>query len=660
MKIKNLQKVMCLSTISLSLGACTSYLESKKAHSLIEQGNVQGVTSLQDLAQKQPEKFRYDYLKQRDKTKQKLLQHAQEQRLAGHLEEATTIYNNILSYDPQSAEALRGLLLIEQSKKESLVLNSAKEAIAQGKSDQADEILAPLIRTNPSNTEARALRQSLSQNQGNLPFDPQLNATLRKPISLAFVDVDVRSLFDFLSQTSGLNFIFDRDVKSDLKTTVFARDTSIEDALKLILKTSQLKMKILNDMTLLIYSDNDDKRRQYDELIVRNFYLKNIEPKKMQEMIKALITPKFMYIDEKLKILVVRDNAEVMSVVEKLVESYDLVEPEVLLEVEVLEVNSNDMLNLGVKYPEQVSLGLTDAATVMTVNQLKKLNSNSYPLFFPDPLAILNLKQTSGKTRTLANPRIRVVNQNKAKFLIGDKIPVITTTFNQNSSTSTESISYLDVGVSLTVEPVIHINDDVSIAIDMEVSNKGEEIKSRTGLLAYQIGTRNVSTTLRLHNGETQVLAGLIKNDQSDSASHLPGLGKLPILGKLFSDETNRKSHSEIVLLITPRIIRNMTPPTLDNNVFSSGTNDSVSTRPLRLTPSADYSLTRSQIVNNSNSAIVTPMPVNTIPLNSNFTPPEHSLNSSRDQPLSSQTSDSLDPSQLASPIQQVSPPGTP
>ncbi|WP_228129588.1 hypothetical protein [Acinetobacter dispersus] len=660
MKRSNLQKVVCLSTLSLSLGGCTSYWEGKKAHSLIEQGNVQGVTSLQDLAQKQPEKFRYDYLKQRDKTTQKLLQQAQEQRLAGHLEEATTIYNNILSYDPQSAEALRGLLLIEQNKKESYVLNSAKDAISQGKSDQAGEILEPLIRTNPSNTEARALRQSLSQNSRNLAFDPQLNASLRKPISLAFVDVDVRSLFDFLSQTSGLNFIFDREVKSDLKTTIFARDTSIEDALKLILKTSQLKMKVLNDMTLLIYSDNDDKRRQYDELIVRNFYLKNIEPKKMQEMIKALITPKFMYIDEKLKILVVRDNAEVMSVVEKLVESYDLVEPEVLLEVEVLEVSSNDMLNLGVKYPEQVTLGLNNTATGMTVNQLKKLNSNSYPLFFPDPLAILNLKQTSGKTRTLANPRIRVVNQNKAKFLIGDKIPVITTTFNQNSSTSTESISYLDVGVSLTVQPVIHINDDVSIAIDMEVSNKGEEIKSRTGLLAYQIGTRNVSTTLRLHNGETQVLAGLIKNDQSDSASHLPGLGKLPILGKLFSDETNRKSHSEIVLLITPRIIRNMTPPTLDNNVFSSGTNDSVSTKPLRLTPSADYSLTRSQIVNNANQAIVTPQPVNIIPLNSNPSLPDQSSNSPRNIPLNSQTSDSLDPSQLASPIQQVSPQGTP
>ena len=659
MKRNNLQKVVCLSTISLTLGGCTSYWESKKAHSLIEQGNVTGVNSLQSLAQKEPEKFRYDYLKQRDKTTQKLLQQAQEIRMAGRLEEAATIYNNILSYDPQSAEALRGLLLIEQSKKENVVLTSAKEAISQGKSDQAGYILEPLTRTNPSNTEAKQLRESLAVNQSALAFDPQLNENLKKPISLAFVDIEVRSLFDFLSQTSGLNFIFDREVKPDLRTTVFARNTSIEDALKLILKTSQLKMKVLNDMTLLIYSDNEEKRRQYDELIVRNFYLKNIDPKKMQEMIKTLITPKYMYVDEKLKILIVRDNAEVMGVVEKLVDSYDLIEPEVLLEVEVLEVSSDDMLNLGVKYPEQIKVGLTGATTGLTVNQLKNLTSNNYPLFFPDPLAILNLKQTSGKTNTLANPRIRVINHQKAKFLIGDRVPVITTTVNQTSSASTESISYLDVGLSLTVEPVIHIDDDVSIAIDMEVSNIAKEIKSTTGLLAYQIGTRNVSTTLRLHNGETQVLAGLIKNDQTNSASHLPGLGKLPVLGKLFSDNTNRKSHSEIVLLITPRIIRNMVPPILDNNVFSTGTVEVVTNRPLRLTPAGDYSLTRSQIVNNENQVSVIPLPPNTIPLNNQNTLPNSSLQNSRNIPLNSQSTNSVDPSSIVLPIQQV-PQGTP
>ncbi len=659
MKRKNLQKVVCLSTISLSLGGCTSYWESKKAHSLIDQGNVTGVNSLQSLAQKEPEKFRYDYLKQRDKTTQKLLQQAQEIRLAGRLDEAATIYNNILSYDPQSAEALRGLLLIEQTKKENIVLTSAKEAISQGKSDQADYILEPLTRTNPSNTEAKQLQESLVVNQNTLAFDPQLNENLKKPISLAFVDIEVRSLFDFLSQTSGLNFIFDREVKSDLRTTVFARNTSIEDALKLILKTSQLKMKVLNDMTLLIYSDNEEKRRQYDELIVRNFYLKNIDPKKMQEMVKTLITPKYMYVDEKLKILIVRDNAEVMGVVEKLVDSYDLIEPEVLLEVEVLEVSSDDMLNLGVKYPEQIKVGLTGAATGLTVNQLKNLTSNNYPLFFPDPLAILNLKQTSGKTNTLANPRIRVINHQKAKFLIGDRVPVITTTVNQTSSASTESISYLDVGLSLTVEPVIHINDDVSIAIDMEVSNIAKEIKSTTGLLAYQIGTRNVSTTLRLHNGETQVLAGLIKNDQTNSASHIPGLGKIPVLGKLFSDNTNRKSHSEIVLLITPRIVRNMVPPMLDNNVFITGTVEVVTNKPLRLTPTGDYSLTRSQIVNNENQVSVIPIPPNTVPLNNQNTLPNSSLHNSRNVPLNSQSTNSIDPSKIALPI-QAAPQGTP
>lgn len=643
--------LICTFVVSFELAGCSTYWESRKAHNLIREGKTEGVISLQGLAEKKPETFRYDYLKQRDETTQKLLKEAQNARVRDDLEVATKIYNDILTYDSQSAEALRGLLLLEQRKKEKSAVISAKEAISQNKTDYANEILESITRTNPTNIEAKILKSSIKPNQPSLLYEPQLSATLRKPVSLTFVDVDIRSLFDFLSQTSGVNFIFDREVKPDLRTTIFAKDTTIEDALKLILRTNQLKMKVLNDKTLLIYTDTEDKQRQYDDLVVRKFYLKNIEPKKMQEMIKSLITPKYIYIDDQLKLLIVRDNIDVMNVVEKLVDAYDLVEPEVLLEVEVLEVSSDDMLNLGIKYPDQIKLGLNNNVAGLTLNQLKNLSSNNYPVFFPDPLAILNLKQTNGKTNTLANPRIRVINQQKAKFLIGDKVPVITTTVNQTSSASTESINYLDVGLSLTVEPTIRIDDEVSIVINMEVSNIVKEIKSTTGLLAYQIGTRNVSTVLRLHNGETQVLAGLIKKDQTGSASHVPGLGKLPILGKLFSDETKHKSNSEIVLLITPHIIRNMNPPELNNNIFSSGTNNSVSNSPLRLTSSASYRLTNSTSVSgNLDDSISRISTVNNTNSDINLS----SINSGHNnggRVQSIQSADSISPSQLATPL---------
>jgi general secretion pathway protein D len=219
------------------------------------------------------------------------------------------------------------------------------------------------------------------------------------------------------------------------------------------------------------------------------------------------------------------------------------------------------------------------------------LNKNSFPLTFPDPIAVLNLRQTSGSTRTLANPRIRVLNHEKASVLIGDKVPVITSTVNQTSNAITESINYLDVGLKLEVEPEIHIDSDVTMRVALEVSNIVKEVRSSaTGLLAYQIGTRNANTVLRLHEGETQALAGLIKSESQASGSHVPGLGKIPLLGRLFSNDSDSSTRSEIVLLITPHLTRSLAMPSAYAQAFPSGTAEQVSTHSLRLTPAAQYS----------------------------------------------------------------------
>jgi general secretion pathway protein D len=201
------------------------------------------------------------------------------------------------------------------------------------------------------------------------------------------------------------------------------------------------------------------------------------------------------------------------------------------------------------------------------------------------------LRQISGSARTLANPRIRVLNREKASVLIGDKVPVITSTVNQTSNAITESINYLDVGLKLEVEPEIHVDNDVTMRVALEVSNIVKEVRSSsTGLLAYQIGTRSANTVLRLHEGETQALAGLIKNESQTSGTHVPGLGKIPVLGRLFSNDTDSSTRSEIVLLITPHLTRSLAVPDSYAQAFPGGTADQVSVRPLRLTPAAHYS----------------------------------------------------------------------
>ena len=188
-----------------------------------------------------------------------------------------------------------------------------------------------------------------------------------------------------------------------------------------------------------------------------------------------------------------------------------------------------------------------------------------------NPALILNLRKLDSETNLLANPHVRVRNREKAKVHVGERVPVITTTSTANVGVS-QSVNYLDVGLKLEVEPNIYLDDDVAIKVGLEVSNIIEQIKQTSGLLAYRLGTRNASTTLRLKDGETQILAGLIQNDERRSTNKVPGLSDLPIVGRLFSNRSDDNQKTEIVLLITPRVVRNIVRPSADMAEFASGT----------------------------------------------------------------------------------------
>ncbi len=548
------------------LSGCAAPPEEKRADQLLSDGDTDAaLVLLSQLAKSDPTGYRLKYLQVRDSHLRDLLQKARRSAAEGSSEStvaATENYRAMLRLDPHNETALAGLAALDR--------------------------------------EAQRQRQGIElERNRSLAADPVLSESLKKPVTLELRDVSIQMVLEILSRTSNINFVLDKDVKADIKTTIFAKNTSVEDALNLVLRTSQLSRKILNETTLLIYADSDEKKRRYEDLVMRTFYLKNADPKKMQEMVKTLIAPKSMYVDDRFKMMVVRDNLDVVAAVERLVASYDIADPEVLLEVEILEVNANGLLNAGIQYPDRLSVsvhGGAGTAGQLTVDELRNLNRNSFELFLPDPLLALNLKQTSSDAKTLANPRIRVTNRQKAKVLIGDKVPVITTTTNQTSNASMESVNYLDVGLKLEVTPEIHVNGEVTIAIDLEVSNVVKEIRSTTGLLAYQIGTRNASTVLRLRDGETQALAGLLKDEQNTNAAGIPGLGTLPGIGRLFSNQTHTGGRSEVVLLITPRIVRSMPTPPADVIEFPSGTADSPSVRPMRLTPAAQYSGSDAQL----------------------------------------------------------------
>src|SRR5207248_1101041 len=198
-------------------------------------------------------------------------------------------------------------------------------------------------------------------------------------------------------------------------------------------------------------------------------------------------------------------------------------------------------------------------------------HSNLVRLTVSDPLIALNLRQQVGRSNVLANPKIRAKNREKARIHIGDRVPVITTTAGATGFVS-ESVNYLDVGLKLEVEPQVFLEDDVGIKVGLEVSNVSNQVKTNSGTIAYQLGTRNATTTLRLKDGETQVLAGLINDEDRRTSNGVPGISDMGALGRLFSNNGDTVNKTEIVLLITPRVIRNIERPGMKLEAFNSGT----------------------------------------------------------------------------------------
>jgi general secretion pathway protein D len=355
---------------------------------------------------------------------------------------------------------------------------------------------------------------------------------------------------------------------------VFVRDTTIDEVIRFVLVTNQLDRKVLNDNTILIYPNTPAKTRDYKDLVVRSFYLSNADVKTTANMVRQLVKTRDLFVDEKLNLLVMRDTPEAIRMAEKLIANQDKGEPEVMLEVEVLEVGSNQLTAAGIQWPGQIGVGLMGADKIagqITGKEATHFGSGLVRLTVSDPMIAFNLRQQVGRNNILANPRIRVKNREKARIHIGDKVPVITTTAGATGFVS-ESVNYLDVGLKLEVEPQVFLEDDVGIKVALEVSNIGQQIKTSSGTVAYTVGTRNTTTTLRLHDGETQVLAGLISNEDRRNSSQVPGLADMPVAGRLFQNKEDTANKTEVVLLITPRVIRNIERAESRLEEFNSGT----------------------------------------------------------------------------------------
>ncbi|MNK73170.1 Type II secretion system protein D precursor [compost metagenome] len=569
--------------LAVVVGGCAGELYSREGTRLISEGKYdEGLAKLEQATKDSPTnaKYRVDLITHRNDYIYRLFNSADAERLAGQWETSEANYRQILKIEPNNGRALQGLASIERERRYVPIIAQAQDALKKGEPDRAMSLLKPILAEAPSHVEAVLLKRQIEEQQVKEQItEPILQSADSKPISLEFRDANLKMVFEALARSTGVNFILDQEVRPDLRTTVFLRQSSLEDAIALILQTNKLERKVLNRNTILIYPNTPEKLKEYQELVVKGFYLANADVKQTQAMIKSLLKTKDMFVDEKLNLLVIRDTPEAIRLAEKLIAMHDLEEPEVMLEVEVLEVKRSRLLELGIQWPSQLTLTPLPVGAKPVLSDFKNLNSDRIGTTLPS--TTVNLRREVGDANILANPRIRARNREKAKIMIGDKVPIVTTT--TTTIAVSESIQYLDVGIKLEVEPNVYLQDEIAIKVGLEVSSLVREIRTPAGTLAYQIGSRSASTVLRLKDGETQVLAGLISDEDRTTANRVPGLGDLPVLGRLFSSQKDDWQKTEIILSITPRLIRNINRPDALRGEFWSGTEASLRTKPVTL-----------------------------------------------------------------------------
>jgi len=573
----------CIVLAALSAG-CTAQLIRNSADDEIKAGNYEkALKEYDEGVERYPESatLRAGRATARAAVFARLMTAAAGARAAGNDKAADDILWRALAIDPNDERAKAMRLDIERERRQKAAVAEAREAIAKGLRERAMLVIESALKDNPKNAELLVLQRQLELDARQAEAAATRLAETR-PISLDFRDANLRMVLEVLTRNSGINFVVDKDVRQDLRTTVFLRQTRLEDALELITTTNQLAYKVLDTSTVLVYPKTPEKLKEYQDLVIRAFYLSSADAKQTATLLKTMLKVRDPFVDEKLNMVMVREAPETIRLAERLVALHDMSEPEVMLDVEVLEIKKSSLTELGIKYPDVFTLTPIAPSGGFNLGNLDRLNRNSIAVGLP--AATLNLHRDVGDANILANPRIRARNREKAKILIGDKLPVITTTGSSaNSGFISESVQYVDVGLKLDVEPNVHLDDEVAIKVGLEVSSLVREIKTSAGSLVYQIGTRTANTVLRLHDGETQLLAGLISNEERMSASRIPGIGDLPLVGRLFSSQRDDGQRTEVVLSITPRIIRNIRRPDLNQAEFWSGTENNIRSRPLAL-----------------------------------------------------------------------------
>jgi general secretion pathway protein D len=506
-------------------------------------------------------------------------------REQGSLELALAEFRKAQMIDPSSAVAA-------QEVKATTDLINAKEGTTQNSGG------------GPSGTNAPPEEPKL------MTGPPQVQPLSRAPINMKATN-DSKAVFEAIGKLAGLTVIFDPDFTSR-RISVELTNVTLEQALNISALQSKAFWRPVTSNIIFVAPDQPQKRKDYEEEVVKTFYLHNtVLPQELTEIvtsIRQLLDLRRVQQINAQNAIVIRDTPDRVLLAGKIIDDIDKAKPEVVIQVAVMEASRDRMRNVGITPPSSVSTAFVNPVTSTTTNNTNSSTSSStngsatfsqllgapFSKLLPQgysitlPSATANFLMTDTSTQILEDPEIRVVDGQTAKLRIGDRIPVATGSFQAGIGVGATAGSinplvntqfqYLDVGVNVDVTPRIHPDHEISMKVNIVVSSQTNTVNIG-GINQPVISQRSIEHDIRLKDGEVNVLGGLIQQTDSDQFNGLPGLGKIPGLRYLFGGDTIDHKKDEILIVLIPHIVRMPTISAENLKSISSGTDTNAEVR---------------------------------------------------------------------------------
>lgn len=392
-------------------------------------------------------------------------------------------------------------------------------------------------------------------------MQPEFQPRSDVPIELKFRDTSLREILQTLGKVADINILFDKEF-ADAPVSFDFTNTTFLQAIDTVLTSTHNFYKVIGKNTIMIAPDNPQNRMEYEETVSRTFYLSNAEVEEIARVLRNVLGIQMIATDVRLNAVTIKDHITKVLAAEKIVSQLDKPKGEVVVDVEILAVNRTRLQSYGLQIhsagSEGIETNLTTLPQTLSLDQTPFLTrSNFFITNFPQ-MTFRLLKQDSD-TKLLASLPLRSVVGETGRVRFGSQVPVPQTTFapiatggvNQQPITS---FIYRDVGINIDITPRVHLDGDVTLEVIIESSSI-----SGTGFANLPtFSTSRVEKTIRLKSGETSIIAGLIRDEERRSMRGLPGVAKIPFVGKMFAANDTTIEQTDIVLSLSPHIIRGL------------------------------------------------------------------------------------------------------